>query len=264
MSSRYARQELIADWNQELISSASIAVVGAGALGNFVCLGITGLGIGALTLVDNDILERSNLNRQLIFTEKDIGRSKAAALAARLQERNRYVLVTAINERITATNLADIIGDPDILIDAVDNLPTRVLLSRYALIKGIPLVHGATSHDGGQIAVITRDTPCYECFTNTDRIAEAQAQSCSSLPMPSVSYVNQIIAGLMVENVRILLNPLQGESVIKPLLYYDLRNPQRFFSCEIQRKDQCVCLDILSELKNEAPFSTTKNAQEVI
>jgi len=66
--------------------------------------------------------------------------------------------------------------------------------------------------------------------------------------VPSVAYVNQIIAGLMVENVRILLNPHNGESFIEPLLYYDVRRPQRFFFGEIQRKEQCTCREILTEL----------------
>ena len=247
MASRYSRQELIADWNQEAISSAKIVMVGAGALGNYVGLGLIGLGIGTLTIIDQDILERSNMNRQLIFTEDDIGSPKVSALAIRLLERNQDVIVTGIYEQVTATNLTTLISDCDILIDAVDNTPTRVLLSRYALIKGIPLVHGATSHDGGQIGVITRETPCYECFTNTEQ-REMTQQSCTALPMPSVSYVNQIIAGLMVENVRVLLNPHKGESVIKPLLYYDTKNQNRFFPCEMQRKDDCTCYNILSEL----------------
>lgn len=265
MASRYSRQVLIDDWNQEQISTAKVVMVGAGALGNYVGLGLIGLGIGTLTIIDHDILERSNMNRQLIFTEDDIGSPKVSALATRLLERNRDVIVTGIYEQVTASNLTTLISDCDILVDAVDNIPTRVLLSRYALIKGIPLVHGATSHDGGQIGVITRDTPCYECFTNTEQLEMAQSQSCTALPMPSVSYVNQIIAGLMVENVRILLNPHKGESVIKPLLYYDIKNHNRFFSCEMQRKEHCACYDILTELGVDViPLATEPTSNEVI
>ncbi|MFQ6123307.1 MAG: ThiF family adenylyltransferase [Candidatus Heimdallarchaeota archaeon] len=251
MIARYSRQTLIEGWDQEKLSNAKIVMVGAGALGNYVSLGLVGLGIGALTIIDKDVLERSNMNRQLLFTEKDIGRQKVSALAERLRERNSTTVVTSINEKITGNNLAALIGTCDILIDAVDNIPTRLLLSRYALIKGIPLVHGATSHNGGQMCVITRNTPCYECFTNIERhLTPSQNQSCTALPVPSVGYVNQIIAGLMVENVRILLNPHKGESIIEPILYYDLQYPQRFYSCAIQRKEQCSCREILITLED--------------
>lgn len=249
MIARYSRQTLIEEWDQDKLCNAKIVMVGAGALGNYMGLGLVGLGIGDLTIIDNDVLERSNMNRQLLFTERDIGRQKASALAERLLERNISTVVTSINERITGDNLVSLIGNCDILVDAVDNIPTRLLLSRYALIKGIPLVHGATSHNGGQMCVITRNTPCYECFTNIERhLTPSQNQSCTALPVPSVVYVNQIIAGLMVENVRMLLNPHKGESFIEPILYYDLKHPQRFYSCTIQRKELCSCREILAKL----------------
>jgi len=250
MKSRYSRQMLLEEWDQETISNAKIMMVGAGALGNYVGLGLIGLGVGSLTIIDHDILERSNMNRHLIFTEQDLGQQKATALKTRLTERNREVLITGINERITPSNLSTLVGDCDILVDAVDNIPTRVLLSRYTLIKGIPLVHGATSHNGGQTCVITRETPCYECFTNVEQHLETdQTQSCMALPIPSVAYVNQIIAGLMVENVRILLNPHPGEAIITPILYYDIRALHRFYSHPIEKKDHCTCHKILAEIE---------------
>ena len=249
MISRYSRQMLIEEWDQEKFREATVVMVGAGALGNYVGLGLIGLGIGAINIIDHDVLERSNMNRQLLFTERDLGHQKAPALTKRLRERNSEAVVTDITERVTADNLAVLIGDCDIICDCVDNIPTRVLLSRYALIKGIPLVHGATSHNGGQMCTITRNTPCVECFTNLERHLEIEENhSCTARPMPSVAYVNQIIAGLIVENVRILLNPHNGELFIEPILYYDIRMKQRFFSCDIQRKEQCTCRDILTEL----------------
>ena len=251
-SLRYDRQNQIKKWEQKRLLISKVSVIGAGALGNYVCAGLIGLGIGNIEIYDFDEIEIHNLNRQSMFTEEDIGFNKAEILTKRLQERNSEINIQGYSEKITEKNIATLLNDTDLIIDAVDNIETRAVLSRFSLIKNIPLVHGATSADGGQIAVITRETPCLECFMNTNR--KNSSQSCTDNPNPSVVYTTQVISGLMVENTRIILLPLNKlEKPTPPLLYYDLLSPNRFYHVNIQRKKDCICNEILKNVKVEKP-----------
>ena len=245
-SLRYNRQKLIENWDQLRLSRSKVSIIGAGALGNHVAAGLIGLGIGKIEIYDYDVIEIHNLNRQSLFIESDVGMNKAEILAKRLKERNSEIRVIGFKDKIEESNISTIIGSPDLIIDAVDNVKTRSIISRYSLIKAIPLIHGAISADGGQVGTITRETPCIECFMNTERI-DTDSQSCTNKPEPSVIYSAQIIAGIMIENARIMLSPLNNhESPIPPLLYYDTNNPNRFYKIKLNKKKNCICEEIIS------------------
>jgi molybdopterin/thiamine biosynthesis adenylyltransferase len=248
-SLRYNRQKIIEKWDQSKLTESKIIVVGAGALGNYVCAGLIGLGIGNIEIYDFDEIEIHNLNRQSLFTEEDIGKNKADILKDRLTERNSEVNIQGFNEKITEKNISTLFNDANVIIDAVDNLETRSIISRFCLIKNIPLIHGATSSDGGQIATITRETPCIECFMNTEK-EDTDDQSCTNVADPSVVYSTQIISGLMIECVRISILPLNdNEKPIVPILYYDMNSPGRFYHVKLKRKPDCVCNQILKKIE---------------
>ena len=138
---------------QERFKDAKITVIGCGGIGGETIEMLARMGIGELVLVDEDAFDLSNLNRQTLASLKDLGLSKSAVAADKVRLINPYVKVTAFHEHVDGDNIDIIIGDSDIVIDAVDNVLTRVIVSRKALEKGIPYIHGAIHGTLGQITV---------------------------------------------------------------------------------------------------------------
>ena len=138
---------------QERFKDAKITVIGCGGIGGETIEMLARMGIGELVLVDEDAFDLSNLNRQTLASLKDLGLSKSAVAADKVRLINPYVKVTAFHEHVDGDNIDLIIGDSDIVIDALDNVLTRVIVSRKALEKGIPYIHGAIHGTLGQITV---------------------------------------------------------------------------------------------------------------
>ena len=138
---------------QERFKDAKITVIGCGGIGGETIEMLARMGIGELVLVDEDAFDLSNLNRQTLASLKDLGLSKSAVAADKVRLINPYVKVTSFHEHVDGDNLDIIIGDSDIVIDALDNVLTRVIVSRKALEKGIPYIHGAIHGTLGQITV---------------------------------------------------------------------------------------------------------------
>lgn len=138
---------------QERFKDAKITVIGCGGIGGETIEMLARMGIGELVLVDEDTFDLSNLNRQTLASLKDLGLSKSAVAADKVRLINPYVKVTAFHEHVDGDNIDIIIGDSDIVIDALDNVLTRVIVSRKALEKGIHYIHGAIHGTLGQITV---------------------------------------------------------------------------------------------------------------
>ena len=138
---------------QERFKDAKITVIGCGGIGGETIEMLARMGIGELVLVDEDAFDLSNLNRQTLASLKDLGLSKSAVAADKVRLINPYVKVTAFHEHVDGDNIDLIIGDSNIVIDALDNVLTRVIVSRKALEKGIPYIHGAIHGTLGQITV---------------------------------------------------------------------------------------------------------------
>jgi len=146
------------------LRDASVSIVGAGALGGPCAMYLAAAGVGAIEIVDDDTVDRSNLQRQVQFTEADIGRSKAVVLAGRLEGMNTGLAVSVVTKRFAA-------GDTlsgGILIDACDNYETRFALNALAHESGRAMVHGAAARWSGQVSVfasgIQKTAPCYRCW----------------------------------------------------------------------------------------------------
>ena len=128
---------------QERFKDAKITVIGCGGIGGETIEMLARMGIGELILVDKDAYDLSNLNRQTLATIKDLGLVKSEVAAEKVRLINPYVKTTTFNEHIDQTNIDKVISDSDIVIDALDNVLTRVIVSRKAKEKGIPYIHGA-------------------------------------------------------------------------------------------------------------------------
>ena len=163
---RYKRQILLfGEEGQERFSEAEIFIAGAGGLGSPVAIYLAVAGVGTLTLVDSDVVDLTNLNRQILHYDRDIGKKKVDSAAEKLGEINPDVTVRVVDAHIDKGNAATLVGKADGIVDAMDNYPTRYLLNRVALAKGVPLFHGAIRGMYGQATtIIPGKTPCLSCI----------------------------------------------------------------------------------------------------
>lgn len=165
---RYERQILYPNLGrkgQERLKDSHVIVVGLGGLGSPASIYIACAGVGRITIVDSDQVELSNLNRQILHFEEDIGTKKTESAENKLQRLNPSVRVTPIFERITSDNALEIIGDSDIVVDAMDNFEGRFIVNAACVAKGIPMIHGGIHGLIGAITtIIPGETPCLACI----------------------------------------------------------------------------------------------------
>jgi molybdopterin/thiamine biosynthesis adenylyltransferase len=163
---RYRRQILLfGEEGQNLLKEAHIFIAGAGGLGSPVSLYLAVAGVGTLTLVDNDRVERTNLNRQILHHDRDQGRWKIDSALDTLRGINPDITVRGITTTIDEENVAKLVGKADGIVDAVDTYDVRYLLNDVAYRKKIPLFHGAVQGFYGQAAtILPPDTACLRCM----------------------------------------------------------------------------------------------------
>ena len=167
---RYARHIVLPDIGgagQNAIKAAHMLVIGAGGIGSPVIQYLAAAGVGALTIVDDDVISLSNLQRQTLYTTADIGQPKAQLAAARAQALNPHVHVTAIAARVTADQMPALLSGISVVIDGSDNFATRLAVADAANAAHIPLVSAAIGQFQGQLGVFRgweADKPCYRCF----------------------------------------------------------------------------------------------------
>ena len=164
---RYDRQIMIkevGEEGQEKLKQARIFIAGAGGLGSPVSTYLVAAGVGAIRVVDHDSVELSNLNRQVLHWDEDIGRRKVDSATEKLKKLNQEAEIEAIGETITEANISQLVAGFDLIVDAMDNLPTRYLLNKVALEKNIPFFHGAVyGFQGRAMTIIPGETACLRC-----------------------------------------------------------------------------------------------------
>ncbi len=165
---RYARQMMMEGWGEDIqkkLKESTVFIAGAGGLGSPVSIYLAVAGIGNLRICDFDCPELSNLNRQILHNHHRIGINKALSAKQTLEELNPYINVTALTDKIVQQNVDEIIGDAQLIIDCMDNFPTRYILNEYALRKNVPLVHGSIWGMEGRLSFIQPgETPCLRCM----------------------------------------------------------------------------------------------------
>lgn len=153
---------------QARIRAAKVLIVGAGGLGAPVALYLAAAGVGTIGVVDHDVVEESNLQRQVIHGTRDIGRPKTASARDSIRAINRGVVVVTHDQALTSENALDIIGGYDVIVDGTDNFPTRYLINDAAVFLGKPVVYGSIYQFDGQVSVFdARRGPCYRCVNPT-------------------------------------------------------------------------------------------------
>lgn len=183
---RYARHIVLKEIGgagQVKLSQARVAVIGAGGIGCPAIQSLAAGGIGALRVIDNDVVSLSNLQRQTLFGTHDVGRPKIEVAGEAVARLNADVAFEGVAERLTTANVTDLIGNVDLVLDGCDNFATRLAVSDYCTRARIPLVSGAIGQFQGQIGTFRgweADKPCYRCFVG-DAFDADDCDSCSEL-----------------------------------------------------------------------------------
>jgi len=201
---RYSSHLLLADVGEQgqlALRNAKVLIVGVGGLGAPVALYLAAAGVGHLYLADDDDVELSNLQRQIIFTQQQLKQTKVSAAKNSLTQLNPHITVTAIAERVTLdsadTHMADILAGIDLVIDCSDNMPTRQAINKICVMKKIPLIVGAGIRMEGQLISFNAqlaDSACYHCLYPFDDTAEVNNCSTSGVLGPLVGIIGSLQA----------------------------------------------------------------------
>jgi molybdopterin/thiamine biosynthesis adenylyltransferase len=206
---------------QYRLATAAVAVIGAGGLGGTVILLLARMGIGSLTVVDSDRFDETNLNRQALSTTASIGRSKSEAAADMVRQINAAVEVRTFQTVFNTQNAAKILEKVDVTVDALDNIPDRLVLGKEARKRGIPMIHGAIAGFEGQVITIFPEDPGLESLYGENVRRSDPQRPEAVLGVPTVTPA--MIAGLQaMEVVKVLL--LRGQPLRKTMLHVDLEH----------------------------------------
>jgi adenylyltransferase/sulfurtransferase len=244
--SRYARHLTLSEVGiegQQRLKAARVLCVGTGGLGSPLALYLAAAGVGTLGLVDFDVVDASNLQRQIIHSTRDIGRKKLDSAAEKLTALNPAIKIVKHDTRLMSSNALEIIKDYDIVADGTDNFPTRYLINDACVLSGKPNVYGAIFRFEGQASVFaTREGPCYRCL-------HPEPPPPGLVPNCAEAGVLGILPGLVgviqaTEVIKLILGSLiqgKGESLIGRMLLVDALN-MRFRELKLRKNPECpVC-----------------------
>jgi len=220
---------------QKRLLESKVLIVGCGGLGHPVIQYLTGAGVGNITLCDDDYVQLTNLNRQILFAMSDIDKSKVALAKSYINKHNQDISVSVIDQRITSINCSELIVSHDLIIDCSDNLNTKFLLNDICIRENKPLIHAAVSGSDGRIMVIEQNGPCLRCVFD-DIPPEGAIPSCQDSGVLGAScgvvgsYMALIAIYLLVKN-----KIKQNDKLI--LFQFDL--PILVTEMKIEKNEEC-------------------------
>ncbi len=237
---RYSRHLLLEEIDvegQEKLLNAHVLVVGAGGLGSAAAPYLAAAGIGHITLIDHDSVELTNLQRQIMHTEKSVGNSKVASGKEFLQSLNSTIQVDTIQMKATSQLLNDLLPSIDIVLDCTDNFSTRHMINSACVKNSIPLVSGSALKFDGQVSVFdpcNPSSPCYACIFSPDE--QFEEVSCSSMGVfsPLVGIIGAIQAA---QALQVLIG--FGEPLIGRMLLWNGLTTQ-IDEIRISRNSECL------------------------
>lgn len=230
---RYSRQILLPSWDissQERLKASTVVMLGAGGLGCPVSETLARAGVGAIHLIDDDVIEPSNLQRQTLFTVEDVGQGKAKTAYEELLKINSFVKVSYADQRLTAENAASLLlvdkakanNAPFLLLDCTDNFAARELLNQVSVTHNIPLLSASAIGMSGQLALYepNKQNGCYHCVFGEALESEAndssQTQTCanSGVLASTTTIMGNLQANAALQYLGRGHNPLQGQLLI--------------------------------------------------
>ncbi len=235
---RYSRHIILKEvggMGQTKLLESKVLLVGAGGLGSPIAVYLAAAGVGTLGIIDDDVVDLSNLQRQILHGTSDIGIPKTQSAEATITEMNPDVKVIPINERINSENAFQILEQYDLIIDGCDNFPTRYLINDACVMLGKPIVHGSIFQFDGQVTVLYPGKgPCYRCVFPEPPPA-GLAPSCQEAGVFGV--LPGIIGTIQaVEAIKILLDI--GDSLIGTLLLFDALT-MNFNRMKLRQDENC-------------------------
>jgi len=238
---RYSRHLMIPEVGlegQRKLKAASVLLVGSGGLGSPIALYLAAAGVGHIRMVDYDVVDSTNLQRQVIHSTSRLGALKVESARQQMLDLNPYIQVDAVNDILTAQNAAQLADDCDILVDGSDNFPTRYLLNDLAVLTGKPYVYGSIFRFEGQVSVFdARHGPCYRCLF-------PEPPPPGLVPSCAEGGVFGVLPGTIgtlqaTEVIKLILGV--GEPMIGKLLLYDALDTS-FQTVKLRKNPACkVC-----------------------
>ena len=256
--SRHIALNEVGQEGQDKLSNARVLVVGAGGLGCPVLQYLAAAGIGKLGIIDNDEVEESNLQRQVLYGTSSIGINKALAAKQRLEDLNPNISIQAFNEKLSAFNAIDLFKGYDIIVDGSDNFETRYLINDASLITNRPVVYGAIYKFEGQLSVFNyKNGPTYRCvFPDPPK---HETLNCSDIGVLGV--LPGIIGSMQANEVLKIVLEIKG--VLYGKLYcYDAKT-STVHSLYVQKNEQLVTLIKSRPLQKEKPFYCDSAIEEI-
>lgn len=234
-SERYDRNILMPEIGfegQKKLANSKVLVCGAGGLGSTVLLNLASLGIGHIGIIDNDIVELSNLNRQYIHGPLYLGKDKVESAKCRIEEFNKDIQIKTFKTRLNAENYKNIVDGYNFIVDCFDSFESKFLLNDIALDTEKPLVHGGVTEFRGQVmTVIPRKTACLRCVFPQDE----QEYAVKGVVSPAVAAIASIES---MEVLKLILNI--GMLLTDKMLVFDgLR--MNFKTINVERAKNCRC-----------------------
>ncbi len=235
---RYQRHLLlpeVGEKGQQKLFDAKVLMLGAGGLGSPAALYLAAAGVGTIGIIDMDVVDASNIQRQVLHNHDRVGMRKVDSARMTLEALNPDLVVKTYDTRLNAENILDIIDGYDVIVDGTDNFPTRYLVNDAALLKKIPVVHGSIFRFEGQATIFAPYVgPCYRCMIPEPPPAEL-APSCAEAGVLGV--LPGIIGSIQaIETIKLILD--LGEPLIGRLLSYDSLD-QSFRTFKVRRDPQC-------------------------
>jgi len=222
---------------QEKLNNAHVVIVGLGGLGSPVAMYLATAGIGKLTLVDDDQVEQSNLQRQIIHTESSIGKNKVISAKEAIKALNSDCSVNTIDKRLNENEFEQLLSDANVLVDCCDNFETRFLLNRVCFKTKMPLVSGSAIRWEGQLTTFTMkdNTPCYQCLYD-DSSTTDQTCSQNGVVGPAVGIIGSM---QVLETVKVITGA--GKLSVGELTLFDGLD-MSFRKIKYVKKTECpVC-----------------------
>ncbi len=244
---RYSRHILLDEMGveaQERLLAATMLIVGAGGLGSPAALYLAAAGVGRLILADDDSVDLTNLQRQILHRQDRIGEAKAESGRRTLLALNPAIEVRPVVQRLSGDVLHELVAQADVVLDCCDNFETRHAINRACFATGVPLVSGAAIRFDGQLAVFDprrADSPCYQClFPHDDAVEEARCATMGVFaPLTGIIGTSQAAEALKLVGSF-------GTPIVGKLLMLDARTMQ-WHSVAVPRNPQCpVCSERLS------------------
>ena len=228
----YSRQILLDGWDieaQEKLKLANILIVGCGGIGCTTAELLARAGVGKITLIDADTIEISNLQRQIAYTEQDVGFYKSEILAKRLQQINPFIQVESHTTKLDELNAQSLITQQDLVLDGCDNFTTRYLVNQICTQLNVPLISASAIGFQGQLFMVEGNSACYEClFPKEQHINESFRCADSGV----LATTPNVMASLQAHHALLYLGLAQTSLKQKLLLWDGLTMKQRILAFE--------------------------------